>query len=169
MQSTGEVAIRKAESAAAPSPSQVVGRRKRLPTREKRIRILTRKRDRSIERWEERERYTPSEKRNRVKSRGSGRAKKRRVKAPGEVTHRPRPPHSPAHPDYPPPGAGRCVMSIEEVLNLWLFDIFSLLTSKTARKSFNVLSRYKIFYILEIYFKSIIAFFIYKKIRQLKL
>lgn len=44
---------------------------------------------------------------------------RRRVKAPGEVTHRPRP-HSPAHPDYPQPGAGHTVMSIEEVLNFHL-------------------------------------------------
>lgn len=77
-----------------------------------------RKRDERIEKRRKRERNTPSGKKNRVKRRGSGRAKKRRVKAPGEVTHRPRPPHSPIHPDYPTPGAGRSVMSIEEVLNL---------------------------------------------------
>lgn len=79
---------------------------------------VERKRDKRIERRKERERRAPSGRRNRVKRRGSGRAKKRRVKAPGEVTHRPRPPHSPIHPDYPSPGAGRSVMSIEEVLNL---------------------------------------------------
>ena len=43
---------------------------------------------------------------------------KRRVEASGEVTHRPRLLHPLIpHPDYPPPGAGHTVMSIEEVLN----------------------------------------------------
>jgi len=74
-------------------------------------------RDGGTERRTDRERCTPTGRWDRARRRGSSRAKKRRVKAPGEVTHRPRPPHSPAHPDYPPPGAGRSVMSIEEVLN----------------------------------------------------
>lgn len=37
---------------------------------------------------------------------------------PGRGHPPPPPSHSPAHPDYPQPGAGHTVMSIEEVLNL---------------------------------------------------
>ncbi|KAL0113354.1 hypothetical protein PUN28_012488 [Cardiocondyla obscurior] len=80
--------------AAVPSPSQVVGRRKRreerIPQRGKEMGDPREKR--------ERERYTQPGRKNRVERRGSGRAKKRRVKAPGEVTHRPRPPRSPYTP-----------------------------------------------------------------------
>lgn len=38
-------------------------------------------------------------------------------KGPGRGHPPPPPSHSPAHPDYPQPGAGHTVMSIEEVLN----------------------------------------------------
>lgn len=129
-------------SCCAPSLSQVVGRRKH---REKRI--LTRKEGRRvIRRKKKRERKVylvevggGREESNRVKRRKSGRAKKRRVKAPGEVTYRPRPSHSPAHPDYPTPGAGRSVMSIEEVLNLGLVKFSCLYYRRELKKSFDVL------------------------------
>lgn len=119
-----------------------------------------RKRDERIERKKERERRTSSGKKNRVKRRGSGRAKKRRVKAPGEVTHRPRPPHSLIHPDYPPPGAGRSVMSIEEVLNLGLFRKFSWLTSKQLKNLSTIFFSHakSKFYLIFFFFNSVIIY-----------
>lgn len=134
MQSTDEVAIRKAKLLLRHLRRQLVDEsieRKGLGYwRES-------KREACAERREKRERCIPSGRRNKVKRRGSGRTKKRRVKAPGEVTHRPRPPHSPTHPDYPPPGAGRSVMSIEEVLNLRLLKFSWLLLAETQKSNKN--------------------------------
>ena len=82
----------------------------------------------SRERWRKRRGFLRGGRRERDEQEGGQqpRREKRRwdrdgeeeSKGPGRGHPPPPPPHSPAHPDYPQPGAGHTVMSIEEVLNL---------------------------------------------------
>lgn len=58
-------------------------------------------------------------------------------KGPGRGHPPPPSPHSLTHSDYPPPGAERSVMSIEEVLNLGLMHFSRLLLQK-IQKFFNM-------------------------------
>lgn len=56
-------------------------------------------------------------------------------KGPGRGHPPPPPSHSPAHPDYPQPGAGHTVMSIEEVLNFHSAAKFFILPSNFSKNS----------------------------------
>lgn len=56
-------------------------------------------------------------------------------KGPGRGHPPPPPSHSPAHPDYPQPGAGHTVMSIEEVLNFHSAAKFFILPFNFSKNS----------------------------------
>ena len=95
------------ESAGAPSPSQVVESRRTKRRRAAR-RVGGKERTRRAEEGSQPPgiKVERREENDEEESKGSGRG------------HPPPPPsHSLAHPDYPQPGAGHTVMSIEEVLN----------------------------------------------------